>query len=172
MFKTNKVIQAGYVVDDLEAAIDRWMRVTDIGPFYIMRDCAPENVIYRGQPGEILMDLAFCQAGPVQVELIQPRSLSANVYRDSVPVGTEAYHHQCYFTDDIDAEFARFAAMGVEIGVQASFGPMRFAYFDTRHLIGCMTEVMERDANVEGMFQMIADAAVDWDGKDPVRLVG
>lgn len=172
MYKTNKVTQAGYVVDDIDAAIERWMKVTGIGPFYIMRDCAPENVIHRGRPGELLMDIAFCQAGPVQVELIQPRSAGPNVYRDSVPAGTDAYHHQAYFTDDMDAEFARFAAMGVEVGYQATFGPMRYAYFDTRQFIGCMTEVMEHDANVEGMFQMIADAAVDWRGSDPVRLLG
>jgi hypothetical protein len=171
VFKTNKVIQAGYVVDDLEAAIERWMKVTNIGPFYIQRDCAPANVIYRGQPGELLMDLAFCQAGPVQVELIHPRSKGPNVYRDGVPAGTQGYHHQCYFTDDLDGEFARFAAMGVEVGYQATFGDLHYAYFDTRHLIGCMTEVMEREANVVGLFQMIADASIDWDGKDPVRFV-
>jgi hypothetical protein len=172
VIKTNKVIQAAYVVDNLDAAIERWMKTANIGPFYIMRNSAPENVIYRGKPGEMVMDIAFCQAGPLQVELIQPKSHGPNVYRDAVPVGTEAYHHQCYFTDDFDAELARFAAMGVEVGVQATSGVMRFAYFDTRHLIGCMTEVLEHDPGVEGMFQMIADAAVSWDGSDPVRLIG
>ena len=58
------------------------------------------------------------------------------------------------------------------MAVEATFGPMRYAYFDTRHLIGCMTEVMEHDENVEGMFAMIAEAAKDWDGSDPVRMVG
>lgn len=34
-----------------------------------------------------------------------------------------------------------------------------------------MTEVMEHDEATEGMFAMIAEAAIDWDGSDPIRLV-
>jgi methylmalonyl-CoA/ethylmalonyl-CoA epimerase len=169
---TNQITQAAYVVNDLRAAIDRWMTTSNIGPFYIMENCEPENVIYRGAPGQLKMDLAFCQAGPVQIELIQPTSTGPNMYRDSYPEGTEGYHHQCYFTDDLDRDFAHYAALGVEVAVQATFGSLRFAYFDTRHLIGCMTEVMQHDEAVEGMFKMIADAAIDWDGTDPVRMVG
>jgi hypothetical protein len=173
VIQTNTIHQAAYVVDDLDAAIDRWMRVANIGPFYVMRDCMPENVIYRGQPTEgFLVDIGFCQAGPVQVELIQPKMSGPNVYRDSVPPGSDGYHHTAYFTDDLDAEFARFAAMGVEVATQATFGALRYAYFDTRDLVGCMTEVLEHDADLEGIFKMVADAAVDWDGSDPVRLIG
>lgn len=50
---TNKVRQAAYVVDDIDAAIDRWMRIANVGPFYVMRDCAPQNVIYRGLPSRL-----------------------------------------------------------------------------------------------------------------------
>ena len=173
MVKTNKIIQSAFVVDDLRHAVDQWIKTADIGPFYIMENCRPENVLHRGKPAELVMDLAFCQCGPTQIELIQPRSAGPNVYRDSVPAGTgQAFHHVCYFTDDIDGEFARFEQMGAEVATQATFGPMRYGYWDTRHLIGCMTEVMEHDEAVEGMFRMIAEAAVDWDGSDPVRLVG
>jgi len=130
-------------------------------------------MIYRGQPTEgFLADMALCQAGPVQIELIQPRSSGPNVYRDSVPVGSDGYHHFAYFTDDLDAEFARFSTMGVEVAAQATFAALRFAYFDTRDLVGCMTEVLEHDAELEGIFKMVADAAVGWDGSDPVRIVG
>jgi hypothetical protein len=30
---------------------------------------------------------------------------------------------------------------------------------------------MERDEAVEAQFAMIADAAVDWDGRDPIRMI-
>lgn len=172
MKPTYKITQAAFVVNDLRAAIDRWMTSSNIGPFYIMENCQPENVLYRGQPGELVMDLAFCQAGPVQIELIQPKSAGPNMYRDSFPDGGEGFHHICYFTEDLDVDLAHYAAQGVEVAVQATFGSLRFAYFDTRHLIGCMTEVMQHDEAVEGMFAMIAAAAVDWDGSDPVRMVG
>ena len=172
MAKTNNVHQVAYVVNDLNAAIEQWMRVANIGPFFVQRDCEPQNLIYRGQPTEgFLADIAYCQMGPVQLELIQVRSSGPNVYHDSVPKGTDGFHHYAYFTEDMDAEFARFAAMGVEVGAQATFGDVRFAYFDTRDEVGCMTETITHAADLDAIFKMVADAAVDWDGSNPVRYI-
>lgn len=167
------IFQAAYVVDDLDEAMDRWRRAMKVGPFFVMRDCAPENVRYRGRPStDLLADFAFCQAGGLQIELIQPRSSGADVYRDTVPVGVDAYHHHAYFAPDLDAETARFADMGVEVAMEGTFGALRFAYFDTYHLLGFMTEVLQPDPDIEAMFTMIAEASIDWDGSDPVRTLG
>lgn len=172
VYITNEVMQAAYVVDDLDAAIEGWRKTTPIGPFFVIRNASPENFQYRGKPARLVMDLAFAQAGPIQVELIQPKSAGPDVYSDTAPNKGQVYHHQCYITDDLDAEFARFAAMGIEVAQQADTGGIQFAYFDTRHLIGCMTEVGQRSAAYEDMCIMIADGAVDWDGSTPVRVIG
>jgi hypothetical protein len=172
VINTKRIIQSAFVVDDIQEAMCRWLKTANIGPFYLMKNCKPDNVLYRGRPSELVMDVAFCQAGPTQIELIQPKTNGANVYRDSVPSGVQAYHHICYVTDDLDAEYTHFANLGAEPATEAIFGAMRYAYWDTRALIGCMTEVMERDAAVEGMFRMIAEASIDWDGRDPIRLIG
>ena len=48
--------------------------------------------------------LALAQAGPMQVELIQPTS-EPNAYRDSVPAGSGAcFHHVCTWSHDLDAD--------------------------------------------------------------------
>jgi hypothetical protein len=93
------------------------------------------------------------------------------LYRDIVPAGADTYHHQAYWHHDLDAETARFASIGVEKIAHGTAGAMRFAYFDTRHLVGCITEVLEHEAGMAAMMQGFADAAVDWDGSDPVRLL-
>lgn len=173
MDQNSEIFQAAYVVDDLDTAIDGWRQVANLGPFFVMRDACPDTFFYRDKPAEgFLSDLAFVQAGPVQIELIQPKSSSPNLYRDIVPAGTDAYHHQAYWHDDLDAEIARFADLGVEVAAHGTAGSMRFAYFDTRHLVGCITEVLERDAGMAAMMQGFADAAVNWDGSDPVRVLG
>ena len=170
--KTNNIHQAAYVVNNIDRAIDHWIRTANVGPFYVMRDCTPENVVYRGEPSEGFMcDVAFAQAGPVQIELVQVKSPGPNIYRDTVPFGKEAYHHQAYFADDLDAEVDRFAAMGVEVGTRANFGAVQYAFFDTTHLIGCMTEVLQNDAGLKALFKSIAEASIDWTGSDPVRVV-
>lgn len=171
MLSTNKIIQSGFVVDSLEVSIARWIRTASIGPFFVMEDVRPDNVLYRSEPASLNMRIAFAQAGPTQIELIQPLGAGPSIYRDSVPFGADGFHHVCYFTEDLDGEGARFSALGAPVACQARFGAMRYAYFDTRHLISCMTEVMEHDAAVEGMFAMIAKAAIDWDGRDPIRWV-
>lgn len=165
-------MQAAYVVDDLDSAIERWRSVIDAGPFFVFRNASPDNFRYRGQSSEALLDVAIGQAGPIQVELIQPKIQGPNIWRDGVPAGTQAYHHQCYVSDDLEAEIARYAAKGVDVGIQANSGEIHFVYFDTRHLIGSMTEVVQRSDAFDGMCKMIADAAVDWDGSDPVRSLG
>jgi Glyoxalase/Bleomycin resistance protein/Dioxygenase superfamily len=171
MIPSGQIFQSAYVVDDLDASIERWRKIGNIGPFFVMRDCSPESLVYRGHKGELIADIAFCQSGAMMIELIQPKSSGPNLYRDTVPPGRDGFHHQGYFSDELEAELARFDAMGVEVATKANFGTLRYAYFDTSHLIGCMTEVLQRDPAIESIFQMIADAAVDWDGSDPVRLI-
>lgn len=172
MYKTKEVMQAAYVVDDLDAAIEGWLKMAQTGPFFVIRNASPDNFRYLGKAAEIVMDIAICQAGPIQVELIQPKSTGPNLYRDMAPAGAQFYHHQCYITDDLEAERTRFAAMGIEVAQEADTGGIHFVYFDTRHLIGCVTEVVQRGEAMDGLSKMIADAAVDWDGSNPVRLLG
>jgi hypothetical protein len=48
--------------------------------------------------------------------------------------------------------FEHFAAIGIEVATQASYGNMRYAYFDTHgDLIGGLAEVLQRDPMTESM---------------------
>lgn len=75
------MFQIGYVVEDLFAAAAKWARVCEVGPFHIMprvqADCA-----YRGGSGTLDIRIGIAQAGPVQIELIQPYSGRPSVFRD------------------------------------------------------------------------------------------
>jgi len=46
---------------------------------------------------------------------------------------------------------------------------MRFAYIDATHEIDCVIELLEESQPLREHFAHIAAAAVDWDGRDPVR---
>lgn len=164
MNRTSKIFQAAYVVDDIDVSIESWMRVAQIGPFFLMRDTVTEIKCY-GKPARLLADVAFCQAGPMMIELIQPKETDCDLYRDP------GYHHQTYWADDFDAEIARFAAMGVELACEGQSGSARFAYLDTVHLVGCLTAITERDTQFVDFFQSVANAAENWDGSDPVRII-
>ena len=108
------------------------------------------------------------------IELIEQHDDGPSVYRDTWPKGSAGgYHHLCYWAEgSLEAEVEHFARHGIEAGYLASFGPLNFGYFDARAQLGCFIEVLEREPGTVALFQSIADAAVDWDGSDPLRVVG
>ena len=163
------VFQNAWVVEDLEAACMKWVRELGVGPFFISEyNNVFEDVTYRGEPSVLNMSVALAQAGPVQIELIQPK-VERCAYRDSVPAGQMGFHHMCVWTHDIEADTAYFAGLGYPAANVGRAGETRFAYYDTRPLMGCMLEVVTRNEGILARFAQIADAARDWDGTDPLR---
>lgn len=163
------VFQNAWIVDDVEAACLRWAEQLGIGPFFVTEYTDQfDSVSYRGEPAQLSMIVALAQAGPVQIELIQP-TIEPCAYRDSVPVGTTGFHHMCVWTDDLDQDAAYFNALGYATVNRGKVGSAEFAYFDTRPLMGCMWEVVTRNDDIVARFAEIAAAADGWDGSNPLR---
>jgi hypothetical protein len=165
------LLQAAFVVNDLEEAAHRWISTARVGPFFIVPHAKVERVLYRGTPVTIDFSTALAQAGPLQIELIEQHNDSPSAYRDVYAKGQEGFHHLCTFTNSFDADLERHRSEGSPTAVQGAFGDMRFAYVDTRTRLGHMTEIIEDRASIKAFFKMIADAAVDWNGADPIRYV-
>jgi hypothetical protein len=164
------IFQNAWVVDDVEAVAMQWATEMGVGPFYCVEYTDTfSDVFYRGEPSELSMIVALAQAGPVQVELIQPTTDKPSAYRDSVAPGTTGFHHMSVWTHDIEADTEYFEQLGYPTAGRGDAGHVRFAYYDTRPFLGCMLEVVEQRPIVVEQFQLIADAAVDWDGTRPIR---
>ena len=165
------VFQNAWVVEDIESACMKWVNEMGVGPFFL-NNYLPgtfDEVTYRGEPSDLSMKVAIAQAGPIQIELIEPATEKC-AYRDSVPKGTAmGFHHMCVWTLDFEADKAYFANLGYEAANIGKIRDMNFAYFDTRPLMGCMLEVITKNERIEARMKMIAETAVNWDGKDPIR---
>ncbi len=163
------VFQNAWVVPDVERACMKWVEEMGVGPFFLTEyRSAFSDVTYRGEPAELDMIVALAQAGPVQIELIQPL-VDQCAYRDSVPAGEVGFHHMCVWTHDIVADTEYFAELGYVAANSGMVGDVHFAYFDTRPLMGCMLEVVTQAEGVKARFAEIAAAAADWDGREPIR---
>src|ERR1700761_8502941 len=92
-------VQTAYIVEDLMRSVDEWLRTTGIGPFFIMSNVRPQNGRYRGVPMQVEMNIAFAQAGPMQIELIQQLDDTPSVYREGFGPSHSRFHHLCYFAD-------------------------------------------------------------------------
>jgi hypothetical protein len=167
----NSWFQVAWVVDNLETAVQRWLSTPRVGPFFIIPHVKVQDVQYRGKPATLDFSTAIAQAGPIQIELIEQHNDGPSAYRDVYPKGSEGFHHLCMITNDFDAELERHRRQGSEPATQGQFGDMRFAYVDTRRRLGHMSEIIEDRSSIREFFKVIADAAVDWDGNDPIRHI-
>lgn len=164
------IFQNAWVVDDAEAAAMQWATEFGVGPFFLTEHTDNlKDITYRGQPSELSMIVALAQAGPVQIELIQPTTDKPSAYRDSVEPGTVGFHHMCVWTHDIDADTEYFEQLGYPAVTMGDAGHVRFGYYDTRPFMGCMLEVVEHRPAIVENFQRIADAGAQWDGTRPIR---
>lgn len=170
---SRNMFQNAWVVDDLDAAMQKWVREMGVGPFFVAEHGRTfKEIRYRGEPSELAMKVALAQAGPVQIELIQPTTDKPCAYRDSVPYGSGAgFHHMCAWTSDIEADNEYFEQLGYPTANIGNTGNAWFAYYDTRPLMGCMLEVVERKPEIEAVFGRIAEVCATWDGSRPIRTM-
>src|SRR5690349_8072360 len=105
-----RFFQIAWVVDDLIETAERWVKVYGVGPWHVMPR-RPQSVTYRGQPGELDVQLAVAQSGPVQLELIQQFDDAPSVYRDIYKLGQKGLHHMCTVTEHYEETIEHYAAL-------------------------------------------------------------
>jgi hypothetical protein len=161
--------QIAYVVDDLDAAIARWVEVVRAGPFFRIDGVSAADVRYRGRPAEAEVSLALGNSGGVQIELIAPHGDGPSIFRER----TRGVHHLAYLARDFEGESQRLAALGHPAAWALTLpGICRVNYHDTLGTFGHFIEIWESTEAMRGLLEMIEVAAHDWDGRDPVRRLG
>jgi hypothetical protein len=162
--------QLGYVVDDIEAAMAHWHEVMGVGPWFYNSKVPIEDYLYDGKSYEVHNSVALANSGPMQVELIQTRNDAPSMYRDFMRAGHRGLQHVAYWTQTYAADLARMEARGFRRKMSGKVGANgRFCYFDREAHPGTVIELSEVLGPKGRMFDMIREAAQDWDGKDPVR---
>ncbi len=105
--------QLGYVVDDIESAMNHWIERLGVGPFYFLPSPPMQDLAYRGQPTEARIAVALSFSGPLQIELIQPLDDHPTPYRDFMAVHGTGLHHVARFVDDYDEALAGYTSRGM-----------------------------------------------------------
>lgn len=163
------VVQQGYVVPDMQAALDHWI-ARGVGPFYLMDDIRLPSEHY-GDPQETHIAAAFAMSGDQQIELIHPYEDSGRtIYADYLKENPEGgLQHLAVWVGDVDAELARLKDEGVNYIIAHRYINSH-AYLDLPDSPGMMIQLMPQDDVHIKMFSVFADGAADWDGvSDPVR---
>jgi len=163
--------QNGYVVRDIEAAMQHWTEVLGVGPFFYFARVPVEDFRYRGAPSDLDVSIALANSGALQIELIQQRNEAPSMYRDFLAAGHEGLQHVAYWTDDFDVLLGRAGADGYTVGQSGMIGGPngRFVYLATEQHPGTVVELSETNGPKGEFFAMIADTAQNWDGREPIR---
>jgi catechol 2,3-dioxygenase-like lactoylglutathione lyase family enzyme len=165
------VRQNGYVVRDIEAALEHWTNVLGVGPFYYFERVEVEDFRYRGAPSEVEVSIALGNSGDLQIELIQQRNGAPSMYRDFLEAGHEGLQHLAYWTEAMDADLERAAAAGFRVGQSGRIGGPdgRFVYFETDAHPGTVVELSDISGAKGRFFAHLAEIGRSWDGTDPIR---
>ena len=169
------VVQQGYVVPDVEAAIDHWL-ARGVGPFFL-NDIADFSGWYDGQPIMAAMRVGFAYSGDQQIEVITPLGEHPSIYKDYLVDHPEGgLQHLAFWVDHIDTKLAELDAAGHRYKVWQRYGEApdyaAHAYIDSEASPGVMMQLMAPSEFYDMYFAMIKAAADDWDGvTDPIRML-
>ncbi|MDH4580743.1 VOC family protein [Pseudomonas sp. BN415] len=169
-----KIAQNGYVVKDIKAAMDHWINVLGVGPWFYIEEVPTDYFRHRGVDSGMKFSAALANSGDLQIELIQQLNDEPSMYKEFLDAGNEGMQHVAYWVTNYDEVYNNALAAGLKVGHEGQIGgPQgRFSYFDTELHQGTVVELSDISGQKGKYFEMIKEAALNWDGKDPIRKVG
>lgn len=165
--------QNGYVVRDIHAAIDHWVNVHGVGPWFLIEKVQTDWFRYRGEDSPVDMTIALANSGGLQIELIQQNNDAPSLYRDFLEAGHEGLQHVAYWSTNYQDLYDHSIAQGLKVGHEGQIGGEqgRFCYFETAAHPGSLIEISDISGSKGKTFAHIRRVAQDWDGSDPIRII-
>ncbi len=162
--------QIGIVVRDLDSALKHWVDVCGVGPWFVTDRLGFTTFSYRGtRYNDIHVAAAFANSGDVQIELIEQRCQTPSMYLDFLAAGREGVQHWSSWPLNYDENYDRARASGYEVGQEGASNRGRFVYFRKEAHAGTVIEMAEMTPARRVAFDLIRDAARNWDGTKPTR---
>jgi hypothetical protein len=163
--------QNGYVVRDVHAAMDHWINVLGVGPWFYLDRVKIDYFRHRGEDSNLEMSIALANSGSIQIELIQQRNDAPSMYKEFLDSGREGLQHLAYWTTEYQAVYDRALSLGYKVGHEGQIGGERgrFAYFDTESHPGTVIELSDISGPKGRFFEHVRQSSIDWDGSAPIH---
>jgi hypothetical protein len=165
------LFQHAYYVNDLEESAKNWYELFGAGPFFVAPHHKTDNFTYRGTSTEADVSYAFGYLGDLMIQFIVQHDDKPSIYRDMYAAGEEGFHHIATLVHDFEAERRRLLDMGFEVACQLHADRVDAAYFDTRSVNGCFTEIHGDPPHIIETFAHWRKAHEEFDGTSDL-LVG
>ena len=106
----------------------------------------------------------------MQLELIRQRNDVPSLYRDFLAAGHEGMQHWSSWPVNYREIRERALTSGWEIGQEGDTPRGPFIYFLNEGHPGTVIEMAEATPVRMRIFDQVREAALNWDGRDPVRM--
>lgn len=152
-----------WVVDDLDAAIDLWVRVLGVGPFFVVPHVKWAELEFGGQPSTMDLSIALAWRGDAQIELIQQHDDAPSVF-NRYAGGSGGVQHVGIRTSD----HAPLERRLVDGGFRCVQRGRNAAGTETIYMLHEQVGVVEIIATKDNSFlEKMKKAAAEWDGITP-----
>jgi glyoxalase/bleomycin resistance protein/dioxygenase superfamily protein len=169
--------QLGYVTRDIRTSLRHWIETAGVGPWLFCDQYGLLEIRYGGGTyTDFRASFAWANSGDLQIELIQQHSDTPTMIRDFLaehpdmpPEGL--VQHWAAWPDDYDAAYRRAVDAGLELGHHGAAPNNRFAYFRYSPSSATGIEIAEVTDRSRAFRETIRQAAIGWDGRDPIRPI-
>ena len=162
--------QIGFVVRDIDKAMNHWLNVGTVGPWFYFDRSAFKTFVYNGKNyNDIHISVAFANSGDIQLELICQRCNTPSMYQEFLAAGHEGMQHWSSWPENYDELYYRALKNGYTVCQEGAHARGPFVYFRNEGHPGTVIEMSELTLGRRNFFDKVRTAAIDWDGRDPIR---
>ena len=162
-----------YVVEDIEATVNRLVDQLGAGPFFLIENVPLENVLSRGEPAEFVHNSAFGACGDGAIELMEPVSLAPERVEERFSGSRPRIHHVAYAVPATEVADLRRSLdeRGLSQYLSSQLGEVETTLHDASAVLGHDIEIHADNEGLRDFFEMVRGGAEGWDGSEPLRPV-
>jgi Glyoxalase/Bleomycin resistance protein/Dioxygenase superfamily len=165
-----RIRQFGFIVPDIDAEISRWVGL-GVAPWSVVRQHPMKRCLYRGQPSEPVISIAFSYSGDMQIELIQQHDDTPSIYLEFVTETGGGFNQVAYWVDDVSAvRDAAIAAGWSEVWCSDASDQTQFCYLEHHDSPVPIVELTELTDGIRSMDDTMRKAAAAWTPGQPVLM--
>lgn len=162
-----------YLVDDIEATVNRLVGQLGAGPFFLIEDVQLEDLLSRGEPAELVHNSAFGSCGGGVIELMETVSLAPERVEKGFSGPRPRIHHIAYAVPlgEVADLRSSLEERGLPQYLSARTGEVDNSFHDASAVLGHDLEIHVDSQGLRDVFGMVTGAAEGWDGSEPLRPV-